>query len=450
MHAARVAHVLGKQAAFGYDVTTFKNVGLNFSMVYEALALVDMVDVPATCEDIYGLTFTDISNDHLMVPQSADTIAAGGAATVEGHYLDTEWELYIKNIRNGRLDGDAKEKSTWPLEDFTVDCPGEVQTLGTAYVPGTAPGVTGDAEGTALTDDQKKYMYAHCLAQFQFASVGTQAWEGTYGIPLPGIEPGPFFYPYPQADGFNGTSSYNMRARMYLGQRFGLSVWAYVPMFLATCFLLGDCIVFFFEALTPITLGGHYAFASNTLNNVRDSLVIMATTRASRRKRLAIGFGGLRPSSSTPSSSPPVRLLYTSLPHPTGNGDMLGDPTACRRSSKAGRWRADWTPVVRPRRAVHAAPGARHAAAHTTEMCRSLNKSLNDADNGRTTVSGIQRAAQCGTTTRRTASCRVRCCPGHRHPHRHRGPEHQRSSFRDGVGRGRRGARSRRAGRAHL
>ena len=40
----------------------------------------------------------------------------------------------------------------------------------------------------------------------------------------------------------------------------------------------------------PITLSDQYAFASNSLNNVRDSLVIMATTRSSRRKRLALGF----------------------------------------------------------------------------------------------------------------------------------------------------------------
>ena len=37
----------------------------------------------------------------------------------------------------------------------------------------------------------KKYMYAHCVAQFQYASVGSNAWQGTYGIPLPGIEAGP-------------------------------------------------------------------------------------------------------------------------------------------------------------------------------------------------------------------------------------------------------------------
>mgnify|MGYP007021923765 CR=1 FL=1 len=67
-------------------------------------------------------------------------------------------------------------------------------TPGAEYIPGDAPGVTKEVEGAALSADQKKYMYAHCVAQFQFASVGTAAWEGTYGIPLPGIEPGPFWY----------------------------------------------------------------------------------------------------------------------------------------------------------------------------------------------------------------------------------------------------------------
>ena len=157
--AAQVAHVLGRQTAFGYDPATFVNVGLNFSMAFEALSLVDMIDVPVSCDDIYGLSFTDISNDHMMVPQSADPIAAGGAATIEGHYLDTEWELYIKNIRKGRLDSDGNTKETWPLQEFSIDCPGEGQTQGVDYIPGA--GATGDVEATPLTDDMKKYMYAH-------------------------------------------------------------------------------------------------------------------------------------------------------------------------------------------------------------------------------------------------------------------------------------------------
>ena len=294
--AAQIGHVLGRTAPMftagvGGTQESFSNVGLNYSMVYEALSLVSEVDIPASCDDIYGLTFQDISNDHQMFDQSVATQALPGMAGVQigGHYVDTEWETYIKNIRKGRLDDNDDTKTTWPLQEFVIDCPGEAQTLGQDYIPDG-----GTEEDQALSADAKKYMYAHCTAQFQFASVGSHAWDGTYGIPLPGIEPGPFARWYPHPDGFNSTSSYNMRARMYLGQRFGLAVWAYVPMFLATVFLLGDCIVFFFtEALMPVTLADQYAFASNTLNNVRDSLVIMATTRASRRKRLALGFAAV-------------------------------------------------------------------------------------------------------------------------------------------------------------
>ena len=412
VHAAQVAHVLGKQAAFGYDPSTFKNVGLNFSMVYEALEVVDRIDVPASCDDIYGLSFTDISDDHTMVAQSADTVTAGGAATIGGHYHDTEWELYIKNIRAGRLDSNAKQKADWPLEDFTVDCPGEAQTLGVEYIPGDAPGATKEVEGAALTDAQKKYMYAHCVAQFQFASVGTQAWEGTYGIPMPGIEPGPFFYPYPQADGFNSTSSYNMRTRMYLGQRFGWSVWAYVPMFLATCFLLGDCIVFFFtEALMPVTLADQYAFASNTLNNVRDSLVIMATTRASRRKRLALGFAAVLSSILFYSIfiAAPWGFFYTSLPRPIcekssdandpnhigiGQAPDHGVPQIGWKGTKGG-WKSDYDATWYDLAALFVQLLVLLLLPlTTTEMCRNLNKSINDSSGGRTTVAGIQKAAQ--------------------------------------------------------
>ena len=221
--AAQVGHVLGKTAPFytagvGGTQHSFLNVGLNYSMVFEALALVAQVDVPASCEDIYGLKYTDISDDHVMYDQSTATQALPGNAGVQigGHYVDTEWEVFVKGIREGRLDGDDNTKSTWPLQEFTIDCPGDGQTLGVDNLP------AGQAnEEAPLTDAMKKYMYAHCVAQFQFASVGTSAWQGTYGIPLPGIQPGPFAQIYPDPEGFNGTSSYNMRARMYLGQRFG-------------------------------------------------------------------------------------------------------------------------------------------------------------------------------------------------------------------------------------
>lgn len=411
--AAQQAHVLGKVDAFyapgaGNAQATFVNVGLNFTMVFEALRLVSEVDVPVSCDDIYGLTYTDISNDHLtdVAPASQATRDSAGDQTlmVDGLYVDTEHELYIKNIRKGRLDDDERTKDTWPLAEFSADCPGEAQTVGVDYLP-----LGQTTEQQALTTDMKKYMYAHCLAQFQFASVSTNAWEGTYGMPLPGIEPGPGFYPYPQADGFNSTSSYSTRARMYLGQRFGLSVWAYVPMFLATVFLLGDCIVFFFaEALMPSVIADQVNFASSMLNNVRDSLVIASTSRSSRRLRLSIGFVAVLVSIIFYSVfiAAPWGFYYSSLPRPecdktvvagtateVGASPNHGVPQVFWKGTKGG-WRTDWDATWYDLATLFLQVFVLLLLPlTTTELCRSINNSVKVASDGRTTDTGVREAA---------------------------------------------------------
>ena len=405
--AAQVAHVLGRQTAFGYDPATFINVGLNFSQVFEALALVDLLDVPTSCDDIYGLSFTDISNDHQEFAQSAATVAAGGSAMIPGHFVDTEWELYIKNIRKGRLNSDGDRKETWPLQEFSVNCPGDAQTIGVDYIP-----AGGTEEAAVLTDPMKKYMYAHCVAQFQFASVGSHAWDGTYGIPLPGIEPGPFLYPYAffDVEGFNDTASYNTRARMYLGQRFGFSIWAYVPMFLAICFLLGDSVVFFLtEALMPLVLAEQYAFASTNLNNVRDSLVIASTTRSSRRRRLAIGYLAVIVAIVfyVIFIAAPWGFYYTNLPRPLcekSSDDPLvtamgaepdhGVPQIFWKGTKGG-WKADWDATWYDLAAILVMLFVLILLPLTTsEFSRNLNKSVNEDTSGRTTVGQLSAAAK--------------------------------------------------------
>ena len=115
--AAQVGHVLGKVDAFyapgvGNAQANFDQRGPQLQHGLRGARLVDMVDVPASCDHIYGLTFTDISNDHLMFDQSTATQALPGmtGATIGGHYIDTEWETYIKHIREGRLDDDGNTK----------------------------------------------------------------------------------------------------------------------------------------------------------------------------------------------------------------------------------------------------------------------------------------------------------------------------------------------------
>jgi hypothetical protein len=420
--AAQVAHVLGKTVPFytagvGGMQESFVNVGLNFSTVYEALALVAKVDVPASCDDIYGLAYTDISNDHSMFAQSAATTAHPDyTGLVGGHYRDNEWETYIKQIRMGRLDDDSKTKSTWPLQEFSIDCPGDAQTPGNDYVP------SGQAnEEAPLTDDMKKYMYAHCVAQFQFASVGSHAWDGTYGIPLPGIEPGPFINPYGPfvIDGFNESSSYNMRTRMYLGKRFGFSIWAYVPMFLALCFLLGDAIVFFLcEALMPVVLSEQYAFSATNLSNIRDSLVIASTTRSSRRRRLAIGYLAVIVATVFYAIfiAAPWGFFYTNLPRPIcektkldpanpgapalGETPEHGVPQIWWKGTKGG-WKADWDATWYDLAALAVMFFVLILLPLTTSsFTRNLNKSVNGDTGGRTTVSQMATAAKFVTNER--------------------------------------------------
>lgn len=412
--AAQQAHVLGKVDAFyapgaGNAQATFVNVGLNFTMVFEALRLVSEVDVPVSCDDIYGLTYTDISNDHLtdVAPASQATRDSAGdqSLMVDGLYVDTEHELYIKNIRKGRLDDDQQTKDTWPLAEFSADCPGEAQTVGVDYLP-----LGQTTEQQALTTNMKKYMYAHCLAQFQFASVSTDVSAGTYGMPLPGIEPGPGFYPYPQAEGFNSTSSYSTRARMYLGQRFGMSVWAYVPMFLTTVFLLGDCTVFFFaEALMPTVLADQVNFASSALNNVRDSLVIASTSRSSRRLRLSIGVVAVLVSIIFYSVfiAAPWGFYYSSLPRPecekvvmagttteVGASPDHGVPQMFWKGTKGG-WRTDWDATWYDLMTLFLQLLVLFLLPITTSaMCRDVNNSIQSATSGRTTDTGMRQAAQ--------------------------------------------------------
>ena len=115
--AAQVGHVLGKVDAFytpgvGDAQANFINVGLNYSMVYEALGSWTWSTCRRRATTSTGSRFTDISNDHLMFDQSTATQALPGmtGGQIGGHYIDTEWETYIKHIREGRLDDDDNTK----------------------------------------------------------------------------------------------------------------------------------------------------------------------------------------------------------------------------------------------------------------------------------------------------------------------------------------------------
>lgn len=289
--------------------------GVNFTTAYLALHYVAEQTVPTDCDLIYGRTEADIEAD-----------AYGELA-------------FMAAIRKGRDDGPLDVKETWPLKDIVIDCNDAANAA-----PGTFP-ISADAP---VTDQQKALLHAHCYAQFLFASVGTDPGAGTFAVPLPGVEPGPTFLPYPHAKGFNSTSSYSTKARMYLGYRFGLSLFAYVPMALATCFLLADAVAFFVAEITmPAVLVELQKFTPTRIAYIRDSLVIAATTKASRRKRLAYGglafavallfyllfIGG------------PWGVWYSNTPRPIceeGEPDHGGSVSMGLWKGTNGGWKSDW------------------------------------------------------------------------------------------------------------
>ena len=374
---AMMTHVVGGEG----NVPT----GINYTTARYVLREVSKVDVPVSCDTIYGRVFaTDINDD-------------------QSHW-DRPLEAYITSIREGRMDDDERIKETWPLSDLVVDCDDG------AISPGAGAQQDPTLERAALPPATIELLHAHCHAQFQFASVGTVSGAGTHGIPLPGIQPGPSTEPYPHPDGFNSTSSYNMRARMYLGQRFGYSVWAYVPMFLATCFLLSDSVVFFLaEAVMPLTLAESRLFSTSSLSQARDSLVIAATTRSSRKKRLTIGFFAVM-------SSFLFYGIFIAAPWGFWNSRMprpICEKTAAMTGAKPhhdvpltgwmgtkGGWRSDidatWYDIAALTTQLFV---LLLLPLTTSEVCRSWNAALEGATDGRATKAAISQEAQIVSNT---------------------------------------------------
>ena len=249
--------------ALNKEVVAF---GVNFSVAYDALQLVSEQAVPTAggCESIYGLTKADLA-----------------AAEIN----------YMNELRGGRLDDDGKDQPMWPSTKIPIVCNEETGDKATT----NTITVFDDATLTPvipLADAHKRKLYAHCVVQFEYASSGTPfPHAGTFGVPLPGEPVGPAWFFYPNPDGFNSTTDSSTKARIFLGQRFGFSVWAYIPMLLATCYLCADAVVFFLaEATLPDILLETQAVSKSQLAMVRDSLVLTATSVSSRRKRFAIGL----------------------------------------------------------------------------------------------------------------------------------------------------------------
>ena len=251
----RVARVALGSVAVGGSATM---PSLNYSIVYEALTQVAALTVPTSCDTIYEYTENVVSDSFLAL-------------------------LY------------ENKAATWPLNTINIRCndADEPEGIGDDWAAAPPWPDTDPAVDMAV---RKQRLYTHCVAQFRYASVGIEPNSGTFGIPSLRTKPGPDpDYFYPTADGFsdldNSIGNYTTKARVFQGQRFGYSVWAYVPMILASCFLAADAVVYVLaEATFPAIIREMKGVSTSQLALIRDGLVIIATSKAARAVRFTFGF----------------------------------------------------------------------------------------------------------------------------------------------------------------
>lgn len=171
--------------------------------------------IPDTCEALYGLTKTDLTDDDRTFVALLQT----------GKWKDKREETIRQKDEIWQKDEkDRTVRDDWPL--------GKVPTRCVDEVPAWADSVT------SLTPEQsKKRLYLHCVAQFEYASVGTDHSFGTFGVPLPGMPAGPRMFYFGGVDDLEGASS-RTKARVYTGMRFGYTLWSYSVTFYLSAFLL--------------------------------------------------------------------------------------------------------------------------------------------------------------------------------------------------------------------
>lgn len=167
--------------------------------------------IPGTCDELYGLTKTDLDLEFVALLQT-------------GKWKDKREETIRQKDEWGKEEKDRTVRDDWPL--------GKVPTRCVDEEPAWADSVT-----SLPLDQQKRKLYTHCVAQFEYASVGTDHSFGTFGVPLPGMPAGPRTFYFGGVDKLEDVSS-RTKARVYTGMRFGYTVWSYSVTFYLSALLL--------------------------------------------------------------------------------------------------------------------------------------------------------------------------------------------------------------------
>jgi len=114
-------------------------------------------------------------------------------------------------------------------------------------------------------------LYTHCAHQFSYArSYPTQ---GTFGIPMVGKESKPVLLPLIAV---NSTTSWEDRARIIVGTRWGYSTVFYVVAMLCTAFLIMDCTVLILAELTRVdSYFAQNAITAGNKQSMREGMMTM-------------------------------------------------------------------------------------------------------------------------------------------------------------------------------
>jgi hypothetical protein len=275
---------------------------INATEAYDALWIIAGQSVPTSCDAVYGYSGSDAEGGAFAGNEYDMTTMPPTATST----TDTDDKAYAREYYRKLVEGDTGNND-WPLGKIRGTCANEDKIWpNTPAVPAeaaAAPAIgSSDWYGSMLPEDltidsrTKLVLYAHCLAQFRYATVGTTVpYRGSFGLPMPGEYPGPnkdFVYDLVDGSDVNSLNgNYTMKARLYQGMRFGYSVWAYIPMVLCSTFLCADAIVFFLaEAALPFVLQDAQLYESAYLIRMRNSLVMEASRQGARIARLTFGI----------------------------------------------------------------------------------------------------------------------------------------------------------------
>jgi hypothetical protein len=141
--------------------------------------------------------------------------------------------------------------------------------------------LTGSNPGSFTAQEWGKLLYA-CEKTFMFGRTGPH--PDTFGIPLLNEPPGPNIYLWPNTTGFNSTSPWSVKSRMFLGFRFGWSLWAYTPAILSLSYLTMDAaLVLLTETTIKNRVDGMKRQATSSKNKLRFAVLFAAATYVRER-----------------------------------------------------------------------------------------------------------------------------------------------------------------------